>query len=32
MDKNNTMDDWEEKMGNGEIMPALEVHQRGGEA
>ncbi len=26
------MDNWEEKMGNGEKMPALDVHQCGGEA
>jgi hypothetical protein len=26
------MDDWEEKMRNGENVQAPEVHQRGGEA
>jgi hypothetical protein len=31
MDKDDTMDDREEKMGNGENMLALEVHQHGGE-
>jgi hypothetical protein len=32
MDKDDMMDNWEEKMGNGEKMPALDVHQCGGEA
>jgi hypothetical protein len=26
------MDDWEEKMRNGENVPASEVHQHGGKA